>query len=338
MNWSLATLLFALLGNLLPLVGHCQQAPAFSQNPEVKAFISDMHERYGFDVSHLTQQFAAIRPNAVVLRAIRPPAVPEKQRSWQRYRERFVNSQRIAGGLSFWRRNAAILQRAQAIYGVPAEVIVAIIGVETVYGQNMGSFGVLEALASLAFDYPPRADFFRGELEQFLLLARENGVSPLSIKGSYAGAIGIPQFMPSSQRRFAVDFDGDDRIDLRNSTADAIGSVARFLQQHGWQYGAPVAVPAMVSGDPAPLLALGIKPSLTVNELAREGVIAAATGDLPAALIDLVTPGAATEYWLGFDNFYVITRYNRSSFYAMSVFQLAEALRAARDGPADDVR
>ena len=338
MKRPLATLLCVLLGNLLPLVGHCQHAAAFSQNPEVKAFITDMHDRYGFDVSHLTQQFATIRPNAVVLRAIRPPAVPEKQRSWQRYRERFVNSQRIAGGISFWRRNAATLQRAQAIYGVPPEVIVAIIGVETVYGQDMGSFGVLEALASLAFEYPPRAEFFRGELEQFLLLARESGVSPLSVKGSYAGAIGIPQFMPSSQRRFAVDFDGDDRIDLRNSTADAIGSVARFLQQHGWQYGAPVAVPARVTADPVPLLVLGIKPSLTVSELAREGVVAAAASDLPAALIDLVTPGAATEYWLGFDNFYVITRYNRSSFYAMAVFQLAEALRAARDGLGYDVR
>ncbi len=328
-------LLCGLLGSLLPVSGHAQQGASFSQDPEVKAFIVHMHEQYGFDVSHLTQQFAAIRPNASVLRAIRPPAVPEKQRSWQRYRERFVNSQRVGGGLSFWQKHAATLQRAQAIYGVPAEVIVAIIGVETVYGQNMGSFGVLEALASLAFNYPPRAEFFRGELEQFLLLARENGVSPLDLKGSYAGAIGIPQFMPSSQRRFAVDFDGDDRIDLRGSNSDAIGSVARFLQQHGWQTGAPVAVPARVHADPAALLAIGIKPSLTVRELADAGVIAAADGDLPAALIDLVTPGAATEYWLGFDNFYVITRYNRSSFYAMSVFQLAEALRAAHGSRGD---
>ncbi|MBK7955597.1 MAG: lytic murein transglycosylase B [Candidatus Accumulibacter sp.] len=328
-------LLLGLLGSLLPVAGHGQQGTSFSQDPQVRAFIVDMHEQHGFDVTHLTQQFAAIRPNAIVLRAIRPPAVPEKQRSWQRYRERFVNSQRVGGGLSFWQKHAATLQRAQAIYGVPAEVIVAIIGVETVYGQNMGSFGVLEALASLAFNYPPRAEFFRGELEQFLLLARENGVSPLDIKGSYAGAIGIPQFMPSSQRRFAVDFDGDDRIDLRGSNSDAIGSVARFLQQHGWQTGAPVAVPARVNGDPAALLAMGIKPSLTVRELARDGVVAAADGDLPAALIDLVTPGAATEYWLGFDNFYVITRYNRSSFYAMSVFQLAEALRAAQSSRGD---
>jgi membrane-bound lytic murein transglycosylase B len=217
LNKSFATL--GLLGCLLSLPGHGQPGAGFSQEPEVQAFIIGMHEQHGFDVAHLTRQFAAIHPNATVLRAIRPPAFPEKQRSWQRYRERFVNSLRIGGGLSFWQRHAATLQRAQAIYGVPAEVIVAIIGVETVYGQNMGSFGVLEALASLAFHYPPRAEFFRGELEQFLLLARENGVSPLEIKGSYAGAMGIPQFMPSSQRRFAVDFDGDDRIDLRQQQA-----------------------------------------------------------------------------------------------------------------------
>jgi len=331
-----ATLCLALLGGLLPVSGHPQQGTGFSQEPEVKSFIIEMHERYGFDVAHLTRQFAAVRPNATVLRAIRPPAVPEKQRSWQRYRERFVNSRRVDGGQRFWQQHEVTLQRAAAIYGVPPEIVVAIIGVETEYGQNMGSFGVLEALSSLAFHYPPRAEFFRSELEQFLLLARENGLSPLSIKGSYAGAIGIPQFMPSSQRRFAVDFDNDDRIDLRNSNVDAIGSVARFLQQHGWQKDAPVAVPASVNGDPAMLIAAGIKPALSVRELASQGVVpdtglAAGDADRPAALIDLVSPGAPTGYWLGFDNFYVITRYNRSSFYAMAVFQLAEALRETRN-------
>jgi membrane-bound lytic murein transglycosylase B len=327
---NLVILLTTVLASLLAGPTYSQQGAAFSQDQQVQAFIVDLHEQHGFDIAHLTRQFAAIRPNVAVLRAIRPPAVPEKQRSWERYRQRFVNAQRIADGQNFWQDNAATLQRAEAIYGVPAEVIVAIIGVETLYGQNMGSFGVLEALASLAFHYPPRADFFRGELEQFLLLARENGVSPLEIKGSYAGAMGIPQFMPSSQRRFAVDFDGDDRIDLRHSNADAIGSVARFLQQHGWQKGALVAVPARVDGLPAAALAAGIKPSLTVAELAAQGIVAAADGERPAALIDLVTPGAATEYWLGFDNFYVLTRYNRSSFYAMAVFQLAAALRQGR--------
>ena len=334
-----AALALGLLAGALTRPAHSQQGTGFSQDPEVQSFIVHMHEQYGFDLAHLSRQFAAVRPNAVVLRAIRPPAVPEKQRSWQRYRERFVNTRRVDGGRRFWQEHTATLQRAEAIYGVPPEIIVAIIGVETDYGQNMGSFGVFEALASLAFGYPPRAEFFRGELEQFLLLARESGVSPLDIKGSYAGAMGIPQFMPSSQRRFAVDFDGDDRIDLRHSASDAIGSVARFLQQHGWQAGAPVAVPASVSADPEALIAAGIKPALTLRELAAQGVspdraTVADEQERRAALIDLVSPGAPTGYWLGFDNFYVITRYNRSSFYAMAVFQLAEALRDTRRLPA----
>ena len=319
---------------LCPLNSHASKAspkqPPMSASPEVQAFIVDMHEQHGFDVSHLTRQFAAIHSNATVLRAIRPAAVPEQQRSWQRYRTRFVNERRITNGLIFWQENAAELARAEAIYGVPAEIITAIIGVETEYGRNMGKFSVLEALATLAFDYPPRAPFFRSELEQFLLLARENGISPLEIKGSYAGAMGIPQFMPSSQRRFAVNFDGDDRIDLRQSISDAIGSVARYLAMHNWQAKAPVAVPARVEGDPTPLIAAGIKPTVPLQDLLNKGVIAAGDIDRPAALIDLVTPDQPTEYWVGFDNFYAITRYNRSSFYAMSVFQLAETLREAR--------
>ncbi|MFZ4536016.1 lytic murein transglycosylase B [Propionivibrio sp.] len=337
MSNKLATLLFGVLVGMAPLNGHAAKTqprtPPFSEASEVRAFILDMHEQHGFDVAHLTRQFASIHSNATVLRAIRPPAVPELQRSWQRYRVRFVNERRTSNGTRFWQENQAELARAEAIYGVPQEIIVAIIGVETEYGRNMGSFSVLEALATLAFDYPPRAPFFRSELEQFLLLARENGVSPLEIKGSYAGAIGIPQFMPSSQRKYAVDFDGDDRIDLRQSNTDAIGSVARFLNMHGWQAKAPIALPARVEGDPTALIAAGIKPAAPLQELAKQGVFAAGNSEglaeRPAALIDLVTPNQPTEYWVGFDNFYVITRYNRSSFYAMSVFQLAEALREA---------
>jgi len=335
---TFAPLLFGLLIVLLPLASHAvktsrpvqHQQPAFSANPEVQAFIIEMHEQYGFDVAHLTRQFAGVHSNVAVLRAIRPAAVPELQRSWPRYRERFVNERRINNGLRFWLGNGAELARAEAIYGVPAEIIAAIIGVETEYGRNMGSFSVLEALSTLAFDYPPRAEFFRKELEQFLLLARENGVSPLEIKGSYAGAIGIPQFMPSSQRNYAVDFDGDDRIDLRGSPTDAIGSVARFLSIHGWQAKAPIAVPATVTSDPSTLIAAGLKPEMPLQDFTKQGVVANGDPERPAALIDLVAPDLPIEYWVGFDNFYVITRYNRSSFYAMSVFQLAEALRESR--------
>ena len=351
MRKTFVPLLLALVAALTPLAALAgkhpakkhppveQQLPPFSESSEVRDFIQTMHEQYGFDFTHLTRQFDAIHSNAAVLRAIRPAAVPELQRSWPRYRERFVNARRIGNGLRFWQENGAELARAEAIYGVPPEIIAAIIGVETEYGRNMGNFSVLEALSTLAFDYPPRAEFFRKELEQFLLLARENGVSPLDIKGSYAGAIGIPQFMPSSQRSYAVDFDGDDRIDLRNSAADAIGSVARYLNIHGWQAGAPVAVPATVSGDPSALIAAGLKPVMPLQELLKHGVatsLARGEPERPAALIDLVAPDQPTEYWVGFDNFYAITRYNRSSFYAMSVFQLAEALRDVHERSEDD--
>ena len=307
-------------------------ASPFSERQEARDFIAEMADKHGFDSTELTRAFAAIRPNATVLRAIQPAAVPEQQRSWSRYRERFINTRRIEHGTAFWQEHGAELARAEAIYGVPREIIVAIIGVETEYGRNTGKFRVLEALASLAFNYPPRAPFFRNELEQFLLLARENGMDALDIRGSYAGAMGIPQFMPSSQRRYAVDFDADGRIDLRGSVGDAIGSVASFLAQHGWQTGAPVAIPARVDGDAARLLAAGIKPARPLRELRDDGVVtdpaANSNDERPAALIDLVDPVHATEYWVGYDNFFVITRYNRSTFYAMSVFQLAKALRS----------
>jgi membrane-bound lytic murein transglycosylase B len=313
------------------------RAPAFSESPAVREFIAEMQARHGFDAARLTRRFASIRSNPAVLQAIRPAAVPELQRSWQRYRARFLNEQRFSQGLRFWQTHNIALVRAEAIYGVPREIIVAIIGVETEYGRNTGKFGVLEALATLAFDYPPRALFFRGELEQFLLMARESGVPPSNYKGSYAGASGIPQFMPSSQRSYAVDFDGDGRIDLSGSASDAIGSVAHFLNTHGWQSGEPVAVPARVNGDALVFIAAGIKPSFTLREMLEQGLSPCFPdetdrfADAPAALIDLVTPDQPTEYWIGFGNFYVITRYNRSSFYAMSVFQLAEALRKARN-------
>lgn len=314
----------------LGLLAHAALAgtdnPSIATLPEAQQFAHDLAERHGFDAAELLGQFARTRTNERVLQLIKPPSSPT-QRSWERYRPRFLNEQRIAGGVRFWQDNARILARARALYGVPEEIIVAIIGVETVYGRNTGNFGVLEALATLAFQYPRRAEFFRTELEQFLLLARENSLDPLSIKGSFAGAIGVPQFMPGSQRRYAVDFDGDQRIDLTNSVDDAIGSVARFLEQHGWQAGGPVAVPASIPAEQLPtLLEAGIRPSFRVATLQAQGVVANASGEATAAVVDLVSPGRDTEYWLGFENFYVITRYNRSSFYAMSVFQLAEEI------------
>ena len=317
------------------------QAPSsFRDDPAVVEFAYQMAARHGFSAAELLRQFAQIKPNAKVLQLIKPPTTPT-QRSWARYQPRFLNERRIERGLQFWITHRETLEKAQQRFGVPVDIIVAIIGVETEYGRNTGGFRTLEALATLAFEYPPRADFFRTELEQFLLLSRENSLDPLQVKGSFAGAIGIPQFMPGSQRRYAVDFDGDARIDLSQSAEDAIGSVGRFLEQHGWRSGGRVAVPANVTQDiPESVTDAGIRPTFTVAQLASHGIYrateqtgqAAAEESEKAALIDLVSPDQATEYWLGFDNFYVITRYNRSSFYAMAVFQLAEALRQRRNG------
>lgn len=301
----------------------------YSDHPEAQRFIAEMSEQHGFDAAELRRLLAAIQPLPAVLKLIAPPADPSAVRSWQRYRARFVEEKRIAAGRRFWQRHAASLARASALTGVPAEIIVAIIGIETMYGANVGRFPTFATLATLAFDYPPRAALFRRELAELLLLAREQGRSPLDYRGSYAGALGLPQFLPSSIRAWARDGDGDGRIDLFASAEDSILSVANFLAAHGWQKDGPVASPVQVENDAEleALLALGIEPRRRPSEMA--GIRGEALPDEPAALIDLVTPGAATEYWLGYRNFYVLTRYNRSSFYAMSVFQLAQALRRA---------
>lgn len=324
MKHALGILLFAACAGL----SHAKPtANSFANDPAVIEFALDLERRHGFNANELLQQFAQVRSNDTVLRLIKPPTSPT-QRSWERYRSRFLNEQRIERGVRFWQENQVSLIKASVLYGVPPEIIVAIIGVETEYGANTGNFRVLEALATLAFNYPRRAEFFRTELEQFLLLARENGMDPLSMRGSFAGAIGIPQFMPGSQRRYAVDFDNDQKIDLASSFDDAIGSVARFLEQHGWLAEQPVAVPAQTRGEPErSLIEAGIQPTLLVADLAQAGITANADAQATVTLVDLVSPGRPTEYWLGHNNFYVITRYNRSSFYAMSVFQLAEAIR-----------
>jgi membrane-bound lytic murein transglycosylase B len=302
----------------------------YQQRPEVRAFVVETAERNGLDADVLLRHFRKAKPDPAVIKAIKPPTEPGT-RSWQAYRARFVDAKRIAGGRAFWRRHEVALVRAQALYGVPAEIIVAIIGVETIYGRNTGEFEVFNALTNLAFDYPPRATLFRHELEALLLLSRDQQRSPWHYRGSYAGAIGYPQFLPSSIRQYAVDFDRDGRIDLSASSDDAIGSVARFLNMHGWESGEPIALPARVSPCNTPrLLAEGIRPARLPQEMEEFGVEAEGAPAKPAALIDLASPDAPTEYRLGYNNFYVLTRYNRSSFYAAAVADLAETLRQAR--------
>lgn len=313
---------------LLTLLSFNLYAGSYATREEVQAFIADMQARHGFDAAQLSVLFGKTRPIPAVLKAIAPPTDP-RVKSWKNYRARFIEPKRTAAGLAFWQRHAGTLAKAEALTGVPAEIIVAIIGIETIYGKHLGRFDSFAALATLAFDYPPRAELFRRELEALLLLAREESRPPDSYRGSFAGAIGLPQFLPSSIRAYATDFDGDGRIDLTGSPEDAIGSVANFLKIHGWETGGPVTV--KVGADETvsqSLLAEGILPRRRPQEMASLGIeIPADAPDAPAALIDLVTPDTPTEYWLGYQNFYVVTRYNRSSFYAMAVWQFAQALR-----------
>ncbi len=302
----------------------------FARRKEVRAFCNELATAHGFDEAWLLSQFENVQPQARVIELIRPPTKPGV-RSWSRYRSRFVEPLRIEKGGEFMLEHAAAFERAEQHYGVPRQVIAAIIGVETIYGRNTGNFPVIGALATLAFHYPPRAELFRSELGELFLLAREQNRDVAGFRGSYAGALGYPQFLPSSWRRYAVDFDDDGRIDLVNSPTDAIGSVAAYLRHHGWEPGEPVVQRVLIDDTTvAPLLESGIEPVLTTERLAAAGVRPPGRELIakPAALIDLVTPEAPTEYWLGFKNFYVITRYNKSSFYAMAVHQLSEALAA----------
>jgi membrane-bound lytic murein transglycosylase B len=308
------------------------EAPApYSRRAEVRAFVAELVAQQRFVRAELEYVFERARREPAILRAIQPKA-PHERLTWSAYRARFVNDRYVADGVEFWDANRDPLARAERRFGVPADVIVAILGVETRYGRNMGRWRVVDALTTLAFDYPPRARFFRDQLAEFLLLARDSGYDVFSVRGSYAGAIGIPQFMPGSYLRYALDFDGDGAVDLRASAADAVGSVGNFLQQHGWQPGEPVLAPAEVSGDAYRRYAdEDIDPRHTVAQLASAGVSAAG---LPpqarAALIELRDGDGVREYRLGLRNFYVLTRYNRSSFYACAVMDLAAALRAAR--------
>jgi membrane-bound lytic murein transglycosylase B len=300
-------------------------AEAAMLRPEVEAFVAHMEQNHQFDAGALRTLLAQIKPNPGVQRAI---AAPSTARPWHEFRELFVDQSRIDNGIKFWSQHEEVLARARADFGVPEAVIVSIIGIETRYGRFVGGFRTLDALYTLAFEGQNRPDFFRGELEQFLVLAREQGWDPAAVSGSFAGALGLPQFIPSSYRRYAVDYDGDGRVDLWGTPADAIGSVGRYLKEFGWRDGAPVVAPARVeTTETEALLALGLKPSLTLEEWRARGVapMDETAEILTAALFRLDLVGGA-EYWFGFDNFYALLQYNRSRNYAMAVHQLAHEL------------
>lgn len=301
----------------------------YAQREDVRGYIAEVVEEYGFSAAELEDLFHQAERKQSILDAISRPA--ERTLAWYQYRDIFIEEPRIRQGLEFWDAHQAVLEDAWARYGVPPEYVVAILGVETRYGRITGSYRVLDALSTLAFDYPPRAAFFRGELTQFLLLAREEGLDPLSLTGSYAGAMGYGQFIPSSYRAYAVDFDEDGLRDIWGNPEDAVGSIANYFSRHGWQAGEPVVMRVEVAGSDADAVANGsLELEHTVAELAALGVaVEGIPGDREAALFRMETEDAA-EYWLGLNNFYVITRYNRSRLYALAVHQLGEAIKARR--------
>jgi membrane-bound lytic murein transglycosylase B len=318
----LAALLFCVAA---PAAAQPAAARPYGERADVQAFIGELTQRHGFADGELKRLFSRVYRTDPVLGLMAPAERPP----WEDYRALFLNEARIAGGVAFWKANRRALERAEREYGVPAQYVVAIIGIETYYGKNMGRHRVIDALATLAFDYPSRAPFFKSELEQYLLLAREKGYDVFELRGSYAGAIGIPQFMPGSLRRYAVDFDGDGAIDLRRSTADAVGSVGSFLKQHGWRAGEPVIHRVKSLPEAARDLADGsVTPKDRLADIVAAGVELEPAPASPDARAILVALGK--EHRVGLHNFWVITRYNRSAFYATAVCDLADAIAAAR--------
>jgi membrane-bound lytic murein transglycosylase B len=291
-----------------------------------------MVEDFGFEAARVESLLSKAERKQAIIDAISRPA--EKTLQWHTYRKIFIRQERIAQGQAFMATHADSLARAEESYGVPPEIVAAIIGVETWYGRYLGNYRVLDALATLAFDYPPRSRFFRGELEHYLLMTREQGLDPVALKGSYAGAMGYGQFISSSYRHYAVDFDGDGVADILGNPVDAIGSVANYFREHRWQSGEPVAdrLQADLPGS-SPLLTDGLKPGLKVADYRKAGlpVPEKVSNDLPARALRLKAE-AEHELWLTYRNFYVITRYNHSHLYAMAVHQLAEALKTGDDG------
>jgi membrane-bound lytic murein transglycosylase B len=313
---------FLLLSALLP------QARAV-ELPGLAGFIDEMVQRHQFDRTELEAVFAQANHRQIVIDTLSRPFT---RKPWPDYRATFVEPRQIRRGLAFWQQHQPVLAQAEQQYGVPAEIIVALIGIETVYGRHTGKFPTLDVLATLAFDYPRRAEFFRGELEQFLLLTREQRLDAQAVRGSYAGALGIPQFMPGSYRKYAVDFNRDGKLDLLNDPEDAIGSVANYLQQYGWRRGEPVTVRLAQSGDSNQR---EIGATRKLSEWAAAGVSLTETlsiEDCDARLLGFAD-GDDQEYWLAFANFQAITHYNHSSYYAMTVFQLAQALHSAHSTP-----
>jgi membrane-bound lytic murein transglycosylase B len=317
----------------------------YGRRDDVMQFGAELAERRGLDAAWVQAALQRARFVPNVAKFIMPPPAGTAK-NWAAYRARFVEPVRVRAGLAFWRANQKWLLLAEELYGVPPEIVVGIIGVESIYGRQMGNFRVIDALATLAFDFPAgrkdRSPFFRDELENFFVLCRSEGVEPLQLKGSYAGAIGMPQFMPSSFNKYAVDLDGDGHVDLHTNTADVIGSVAHYLAEFGWQRGQPTrfdVAPPVDASERALLLGPDILPSFSAQEFTERG---ARLGDAALAhagklaLVELQNGDAAPSYVAGTANFYAVTRYNWSSYYALAVIELGEAV--AREVAKEDAR
>ena len=297
----------------------------YAQRADVKIFIDEMVTQHGFDRAELEKQFSSAKRLDNVLESIAKPA--EKELNWKQYRPIFVTINRSTKGKEFIEQHRAVLERAEKEYGVPLEIIASIIGVETYYGKHTGKYTVFDSLTTLGFDYPPRSKFFKSELKQFLLLSKEEHIDIDKMTGSYAGAMGMPQFISSSYRRYAVDFDGDGKRDLWNSIDDVIGSVANYFSEHGWEKGMKITQPVTVTNPAVAGEDNQLKPYTTVDQLRKQGVNIDASIDGKQMVSLLKFDGKrGDEYWIGFNNFYVITRYNHSELYAMAVFQLSEKL------------
>lgn len=319
-----------------------QGSTPYATRPEAMQFADDVAQRRNIDPEWARNTVSQARLLANVPKLVLPPP-RGTAKNWRVYRSRFIDPVRIQAGVRFWARNEAALAKAEREYGVPADIIVGIIGVETIYGQQMGNFRVIDALATLAFDFPaahPRAaertEFFKRELEQFLSFTYRSSTDPFTLRGSYAGAMGLGQFMPSSWVKYAVDFDGDGKVDLFNSSADAIGSVANYFKGYGWTPGMPTHYEVTLNTTPAQLdelLVPDILPTFSASQMQSKGAALSAAGAAhtgPLALVELQNGPDAPSYVAGTENFYTVTRYNWSSYYALAVIELAQEVAAAR--------
>lgn len=314
------------------MISHNSYAANLAKETEVQEFINEMVNKHGFNKKELQTLFAKVKVKQKILDAISRPA--EKSKDWHEYRKIFITEKRIKKGVEFWQENSDIISYAEKVYGVAPEIMVAILGVETYYGRLQGKYRVMDALSTLAFKYPKRSKFFRGELKHFLIMSQEQNFDPLSKTGSYAGAMGMGQFIPSSFQSYAIDFDGDGEKNIWTNNSDAIGSVANYFKRHGWKRGQPVTDKLSLNKNNSITMddrcKRSCKPKHTVTYYKQKGLQGkTSVSDKSKAILLILKQQKTKEYWLGYNNFYVISRYNHSTLYSMAVYQLSQKIKQA---------